>query len=368
MFLCKQTNKIKNAQGLEENRRRVKENIDQVKNILTIQDIVGRLFVDDSALEAVKYGVADKLKPIKEERIQGLRLLHEVAFPDRKKPEPFEKQLDVAAEKLWALSTNKKKGQCVKGSSFTDIRETVFSIHKSGLFGETGASSPVSQLSQQPQQVNGVLQEVPSQMPIQTEQQPPQQQVVHQQIVHPQPIHPQVAQYSFGTVGGVEGARPDHDPAVVAYQTNGTIPTQIFNSSSFHGVYVPVTQIPPGAQMIHPQTGQFVPASPQHYQQQHLHSNDQEHPEANNNQESFDDQAGDQLNNNLENLKISDGQQVQTHGDNEFRVKDHRRNKFNNQGQKKDFERNPAHQYDRHGSSSGFQRKGDRYQGNQRRK
>lgn len=371
----RQTAKVKAVQDLELHRLKQAETKNRIKLILSMQEMIPQLAVDEEAKETIRKGIPGKLKPVKEERIEGLVLLADLVFPDRKKPEAFDKQMEVAAEKLCYLTEPKKQGKCVKGVTYNEMRETIKSILNSGLFGETGSTSPTTQMLNQQQQqsiVNEVPQDVSKQIPVEAQQpQHLQQQAVHQQIVHPQAQMPNQPQsvYSFGTVGGVEPPQPDRDPAVVSmFPANGSIPTQIFNSSSYHGVYVPVNaghQLPPGAHILQPTSGQFVATSPpQHYQ---LNDHQQmEGANLNNNQLAFDDQTGDQLNNNLENLKLTDGQ-VQDHGDNEFRVKDHRRNKFNNQGQKKDFDRNPTHQFDRHGSSSGFQRKGDRYQGNQRR-
>ena len=346
--------KEKKKQEKEDQIKRQKEEQSRIKALLIVQDVLSNIG-DDQTKEVLKTGLTGKLKPLKEEKIKGIDQFYELVFPDRKRTDQsFDEQLNVAADKLFWLLEGKKK-EAVKGMGFSEMRDTLLSIHKSGLLGETGAAaSPTDMLTTPQPQTNGTIS--PLEHNETSDNCMEQQQAA--QLGHI--VHTNQSQYSFGTVGGTVGeTRPDQDPAVVSIIGSfpgNSIPSQIYTNASFHhhppGVFVPVS-VP---HML--PNGQFVPFQ-QHIDQRQGNPDMTSELNVNNNLEV----TGDSLNNNLQNLKLTEGQ-TQSHGDNEFRVKDHKRNKFN-QGNRRDNDR-PPREFERHGSSNGFQRKTDRYQGNQR--
>lgn len=286
------------------------------------------LLDDQSFRSLLLHGVAG-VEPLTEDRLKKIDQFKETVTLDGKiSEENFSRQADAVAERLNSLADGKKR-DAVKGLSYADLKDLLLSIHKSGFAAvATGSLTPGNK-----------AEAAPAAPPAAPQPQLPE-------------AAPPAAVYSFGTVAGVD-TRPDQDPAVVSIipsfaPTNGSIPSQIYTNPSYSGVFVPVT----GGHIL--PAGQLIAAAPQHFQSQS--------PPADLPAQQFDQQPVDQTTFEVSNLNLNDGQ-IQS-AENEFRQKDSRRNKFQSQGYRRDERPNKAADF--HGASNGFQRRQDRYQGNNR--
>ena len=338
----------------KEQAKKVRAERERLRTVLVLQHVLTLL--EDQSFRTLLLTGGAGLQPVTEERLKKIDQFREsVALDGKISEENFGKQADVVVDRLFNLADGKKR-DAVKGLSYADLKEVLLSIHKSGFAApqadkltgekqqaEAGPSAPV---------VAPPLAPTTAQVPPQSQQVPPQTQPLTQGEAP--------AVYSFGTVAAVD-SRPDQDPAVVSIipsfaAANGSIPSQIYTNPSYSGVFVPVTgavvsggHLMPAAQLI---------AAPQHFasppaQSAHLPSDTAA--------QSFDQPSGDPL---LEVSNINLNEDAKHAPENEFRQKDSRRSKFQSQGYRRDDK--PARSSDFHGSSNGFQRKQDRYQGNNR--
>jgi hypothetical protein len=158
-------------------------------------------------------------------------------------------------------------------------------------------------------------------------------------------------------------ARPDQDPAVVSIIpgfANGSIPSQIYTNPSYSGVFVPVTgAVVPGGHIL--PAGQLIAP---HFAQQSQQQPASDVSGGQQQNQQFDQPAVDQTAFDVSNLNLNDGQKQQQSGESEFRQKDSRRSKFAPHGRRDERADHKSSNY--HGASNGFQRKPDRYQGNNR--
>lgn len=300
------------------------EDKEKLKTLLIFQEVFKAFDERGQELRDILIKGARGLKPIKEQRLNNVISLRDVVLPDnRKGTEPFDQQVDGAASKLVFLIEGKRK-EVAKGTTFAEAKDVLLSIHSSGLL----YSHPNGQGDE-----NMSANQSSSPTP-------------QSELVAPG----QSSVYSFGTVGGVE-TRPEQDPAVVsiypsfASNANGAIPSQIFTNASF-ATYVPVAGGAVQGGHILP-TGQIIPG---HFTQAPSHPT---------NEQNQIQQTADETNNNfgLQNLNLTDGQ-LQNQGDSEFKAKDHKRSRFQVQGNRRDHDRK---HFDHHGATNGFQRKQDRY-------
>ena len=311
---------------------------DRLRNVLVLQHVLSLL--EDQSFRSLLLTGVDGVPPITEERLKKIDKFKEtVALDGKISEENFSKQADAVVDRLMFLAEGKKK-DAVKGLTYADLKELLLSIHKCGFIAAaaTGGQKTGTKAKADPAPPAAAI--------AQPQPQPqPQQQLADGPAV-----------YSFGTVAGVD-TRPDQDPAVVSIipgfaAANGSIPSQIYTNPSYSGMFVPVTgAVVPGGHIL--PAGQLIAAGPQHFQSQ---------PPADPSGQQFDQQPVDQTTFEVSNLNLNDGQTQSA--ENEFRHKDSRRNKFQSQGYRRD--ERPNKNADFHGASNGFQRKPDRYQGNNR--
>lgn len=311
---------------------------DRVKNLLLLQHVLS-LLDDQSVRSALRKGVAG-IEPVTEDRLKKIdQFKDSVKLSAKVSEDSYSKQLDLVMDRLSYLTDGKKK-DAVKGLSYADLKDLLLSIHNNyAAIVSAGTQVPVEA-------------EKAAEVPVT----PPTAAPIMQQAVAPVPDGPAV--YSFGTVD----SRPDQDPAVVSIipsfaAANGSIASQIYTNPSYSGVFVPVTgAVVPGGHIL--PAGQLIAAAPAHFQPQPAHSTaESTGPQCDESQQPAVEQAAFEVSN----LNLNE---VSQPAENEFRQKESRRNKFQSHGYRRDEK--PHKNGEFHGSSNGFQRKPDRYQGNNR--
>lgn len=273
---------------------RKRNEIDRLKVILRLQDLLAGVsesrkdFLNGTNGALVSHRVPSEsashtlsLQTLSQEQLDSIAELHKAITPDRTAGEEYPKQLETAAERLFALSQYKDR-EAVKGTTYRQIRETLDAVGQCDYFEKRKKSPKKRNSTNAPQQPPAPTEQAeikPHHQPATTVEQPippaehlsvvnQQQQPQHVQFLQDstlpqdpaivsmqlnQPLYPNVPAYSDASDMQLTGQKFVDAPL---------IPTQTFTNAQFAGGYpasyihnghhAPVSIAPIVAPVLHP--------------------------------------------------------------------------------------------------------------------